>query len=72
MQRVRRTLTRVKGKASLGDPKAAKSRRSTKLTAIAEASLREQLDRQLEEIDRVGSLYNDAGLVQDFYGLHKK
>ncbi len=61
--RVRRTLTRLKGKVSSGEPKTAKSRRSVKLTAIAAAALREHLDRQLEEIERVGSLYSDAGLV---------
>ena len=61
--RVRRTLTRAKGKVSLGEPKTASSRRSVKLTATAAAALREHLSRQLEEIDRVGSLYNDAGLV---------
>jgi len=61
--RVRRTLTRVKGKVSLGEPKTAKSRRSVKLTAIAAAALQEHLSRQLEEIDRVGPLYSDDGLI---------
>jgi integrase len=47
----------------LGEPKTAKSRRSVKLTAIAAAKLQEHLSRQLEEIDRVGPLYSDDGLV---------
>jgi integrase len=61
--RVRRTLTRTKGKVSLGEPKTAKSRRTVKLTAISAAALQEHLSRQLEEIDRVGPLYSDDGLV---------
>jgi len=63
--RVQRTLTRVKGEVSLGEPKTASSRRSVKLTATAATALREHLSRQLEEIDIdcVGSLYSDAGLV---------
>ena len=61
--RVRRTLTRIKGAFSLGEPKTPKSRRSVKLTAIAAEALRAHLSRQLEEIDRTGSLYKDERLV---------
>ncbi len=61
--RVRRTLTRLKGKVCLGEPKTPKSRRSVKLTAIAAEALRAHLSRQLEEIDRTGSLYKDQGLA---------
>ena len=61
--RVRRTLTRAKGSYSLGEPKTARSRRSVSLTASVVEALRAHLDRQLEEIDRVGSGYQDGGLV---------
>ena len=61
--RVRRTLTRAKGSYSLGEPKTARSRRSVSLTASAVGALRAHLDRQLEEIDQVGSGYQDGGLV---------
>ncbi|WP_207957068.1 site-specific integrase [Rubrobacter tropicus] len=63
MLRVRRTLTRVKGKFSLGQPKTAKSRRSVRLTNLAIEALRAHLSGQLQEIDRLGSLYEDGGLV---------
>jgi integrase len=61
--RVRRTLTRVKGKVSLGEPKTKKSRRSVNLTAAAVEALRSHLSRQLEEMERLGSLYRPGGLV---------
>ncbi len=61
--RVRRTLTRAKGSYSLGEPKTARSRRSVSLTASAVEALRAHLDRQLEEIDQMGSGYQDGGLV---------
>lgn len=61
--RVRRTITRLNGTFALGEPKTAKSRRSVKLTSLAVEALRAHLGRQLEEIDRTGSLYRDQGLV---------
>ncbi len=60
---MRRTLTRAKGKVSLCEPKMAKSRRSVKLIAIAAAALQEHLSHQPQEIDRVGPLYSDDGLL---------
>lgn len=61
--RVRRTLTRVKGRLSLGEPKTAKGRRSVRLTNSAVEAVRAHLSRQLQEIDRLGSLYEDGGIV---------
>ena len=61
--RVRRTLTRTKGTYSTGEPKTKKSRRTVRLTTGAVAALRGHLKRQLEEMDRLGSLYKPGGLV---------
>ncbi len=61
--RVRRTLTRTKGTYSTGEPKTKKSRRTVRLTTGAVVALRGHLERQLEEIDRLGSLYRNGGLV---------
>ena len=61
--RVRRTLTRVRGKVSLGEPKTKKSRRSVNLTDAAVEALRSHLSRQLEEMEQMGSLYRPGGLV---------
>ncbi len=61
--RVRRTLTRTKGTYSTGEPKTKKSRRTVRLTTGAVAALRGHLERQLEEIDHLGSLYRTGGLV---------
>jgi integrase len=63
MLRVRRTLTRVGGKVSLGEPKTKKSRRSVNLTPTAVETLQYHLSRQLEEMERMGSLYRPGGLV---------
>lgn len=60
---VRRTLTRVGGKVSLGEPKTKKSRRSVNLTAAAMEVLESHLSQQLEEMERIGSLYQPDGLV---------
>jgi integrase len=61
--RIRRTLTRNKGRLLLGEPKTKKSRRTVRLTETAAQTLREHLERQLEEIERLGDLYRDQGLV---------
>ncbi len=61
--RVRHTLTRKRGKVTLGEPKTKKSRRSVKLTPAAVAALQAHLARQLEEMERMGSLYRPGGLV---------
>jgi integrase len=61
--RVRRTLTRTRGKLSLGEPKTKKSRRSVDLTAAAVGTLQSHLSRQLEEMERMTSLYRPGGLV---------
>lgn len=61
--RVRRTLTRVRGRVALGVPKTPRSRRGVRLTASAVEALRGHLSRQMEEIDLKGSLYRDEGLV---------
>jgi integrase len=59
--RVRRTLTYSGRKHSLSEPKTKKSRRTVRLTSGAVAALREHLGRQMEEMDRLGSLYGPAG-----------
>jgi integrase len=63
--RVRRTLTRIDNgrRLALGPPKNKKSRRSVRLTARAVESLRSHLERQLAEIEALGDLYKDQGLV---------
>jgi integrase len=61
--RVRRTLTRNRGRLILGEPKTKRSRRTVRLTETAAQILREHLERQLEEIERLGDLYRDQGLV---------
>jgi integrase len=60
---VRRTLTRRGGKHFLSEPKTKKSRRTVRLTAGAIAALQDHLKRQMEEMDRLGSLYKPGGLV---------
>jgi len=61
--RVRRTLTREGTGYALGEPKTKKSRRTVKLTQRTVEALRSHRKRQLEEKLRVGSLYQDQGLV---------
>ena len=61
--RLRRALIREGGKVTLGDLKTPKSRRSVRLTCAAVDALRSHLERQLEEIERMGSLYQPGGLV---------
>jgi integrase len=61
--RVRRTLSRTYKGYVLDEPKTNKSRRTIRLTAGAVEALRAHLSRQLEEMERVGSLYQPGGLV---------
>jgi integrase len=61
--RLRRALVREGGKTVLGDLKTAKSRRSVRLTRAAVEALRCHLERQMEEMERIGSLYQPGGLV---------
>jgi integrase len=56
-------LTRVRGKVTLGPPKTLNSRRSVKLTTVSVAALQEHLSRQMEEMERMSSLYRPGGLV---------
>ena len=60
---VRRTLTSAKGGPVLSAPKTKGSKRSVKLSESAIDALRSHLQRQLEEIDRVGSLWRENGLI---------
>jgi integrase len=60
---VRRTLTRESGHYTLGEPKTKKSRRTIKLTGAATEALRSHLNRQMADIDRLGDLYQDQGLI---------
>ena len=60
---VRRTLTTAKGGPVLSAPKTKGSRRTVKLSPTALEALRSHLARQLEEIDRVGSLWREKGLI---------
>ena len=61
--RVRRTLVRHKGRLLLGEPKTKRSRRTVRLTETATKALEEHLARQIAEIERLGDLYEDQGLV---------
>src|SRR5215216_5550519 len=61
--RLRHALVREGGKVVLGDLKTPKSRRSVRLTAVATDALRGHLERQLAEMERMGSLYQPGGLV---------
>ena len=60
---IRRTLTRSGGRIALGEPKTKGSRRPVHLTGAAVEASRGHLERQLEEIERLGDLYHDHGLV---------
>jgi integrase len=60
---IRRTLMRRGGRVALGEPKTKGSRRPVHLTDMAVAVLKTHLERQLEEIERLGDLYRDNGLV---------
>jgi integrase len=62
---IRRTLTRADGgkRYILGDPKTKKSRRTVRLTPQAVEALRQHLTGQMEEIEGLGDVYDDQGLV---------
>jgi integrase len=59
---VRRTLSETRTGRKFEAPKNGKGR-SIKLTPAAIQALREHLQRQLGEIEQIGSLYQDQGLV---------
>jgi integrase len=61
--RLRHALVREGSKIALGDLKTPKSRRSVRLTRAAADALRSHLERQLEEMERMGALYQPGGLV---------
>jgi integrase len=63
--RVRRTLTRTDNgrRLALGEPKTKKSRRTVRLTQRAVEAVRSHQVRQAEEKLKVGSLYQNQGLV---------
>ncbi len=61
--RVRRTLTRNGGKFHFGEPKSKKGRRQIHLSRDAANALRSHLDAQMDEIEHLGDLYEDRGLV---------
>jgi integrase len=61
---VRRTLTITKKSGPIfTSPKTTGSRRSVKLNSKATEALKDHLERQLGEIDRVGSLWSENGLI---------
>jgi integrase len=61
--RVRHTLTHADKSYVLGEPKTPNSRRTIRLTTNAETALRAHLTRQLEEMERMSSLYQPGGLI---------
>ena len=61
--RIRRTLVRSGGRIALGEPKTKGSRRTIYLTGAAMEALKIHLEQQLEDIERLGDLYHDLGLV---------
>ena len=63
MLRVSQTLSRNRGKVSLGPPRTKNSRRTVGLSDSAVEALRSHLMRQLEEMEREGSQYRPGGLV---------
>jgi integrase len=61
--RVRRTLTRYKGRLLLSEPKTRRSRRTVRLTEPAVGALREHLACQIVQMEALGDLYRDQGLI---------
>ena len=68
--RVRRTLTRRKGRLFLGELKTKGSRRTVRLTEAAVETLKRHLARQLKQMERLGDLYEDQGLLFATGGGH--
>ena len=60
---VRRTITKNGGRLLLGEPKTKKSRRTIQLTESVVGALREHLSHQMEQIERLGDLYQDEGFI---------
>jgi len=60
---VRRSLSVTKDGLVLSSPKTKGSSRSVQLTSKGVDALQEHLKRQLEEIDAVGSLWRENGLI---------
>jgi integrase len=60
---LQRTLTRHKGRLHLGETKTKRSRRTVNLTEPAIEALRGHLQRQLGEMEQLGDLYRDQGLI---------
>ena len=62
---IRRTLTRTDGgkRYTLGDPKTKRSHRTVRITPQAVEALRRHLTNQMEEMERLGDIYIDQGLV---------
>src|SRR5215204_2929639 len=61
--RIRHTLARSGGRIALGEPKTKRSRHPVHLTGAAVEALKAHLEQQLEDIERLGDLYRDHGLV---------
>src|SRR5215211_7174168 len=61
--RVRRTLTRNKGRLLLDEPKTKRSRRTVRLTETAVQALKGHLARQIEQMERLSDLYEDQDLI---------
>jgi integrase len=61
--RVRRTLTRHKGRLLLGEPKTKRSRRTVRVSETAVEALTKHQARQVGEKKHLGELYRDQGLV---------
>ena len=62
---IRRTLTRTDGGKhyTLGDSKTKRSHRTVRITPQAVEALRRHLTNQMEEMERLGDIYIDQGLV---------
>lgn len=60
---VRRTITKSGGRLLLGEPKTKNSRRTIHLTEASVRALHEHLARQVAQIERLGDLYRDEGLI---------